>query len=488
MGVPSWEWTIAPDERTAHCYQEALAMEQSTKAEFTGDATENVQIDHVEPAHNYLELQVLREGQQEFRFPFIHSVIDFSQDTSGAFGPETAWSAELKDELVELVNSADGTRLSLIVNDSVEVDGARIWLLDVRTPPVGMLHGVTAPFAGRSWSIGSQQTWLGRQGKRLNHIELSHPTISRTHATFLPDKHGRVLLLAEASGAPTSVNGQEVKSGETQTLSNGDLLGFGKLHFRFSVPVDASSHEALLSLNTLGTFQAFMGGTRVVSDITNEKVEWMLAALALQWGEPRSVESLMTQFWPEHSTVRGRKNLSYTLRQLREYLNLDEENFESLLIRSTTSVRLNPERLESHDYNQVKSLTKGQEPITSRVALERLIALYRGTFLPTCYEDWAEVARQSLEVDFCKTLTRTAEYHAGKGNFEVMTLATDKLQEIDPLNEEAVRLYMEGALNATKPDLAIKAYDELAATLKAEGLEPETETMKVYYKANLGLS
>jgi DNA-binding SARP family transcriptional activator len=468
--------------------RESKAMEPKIGPNSIGDATEPTQIEHVEPAHNYLELQVLRQGQQEFRFPFIHSTIDFSKDNSGAFPPDTPWAAHLGQGLVELVNEESGERVPLVVSDSVELDGARIWLLDVRNPPVGTLHGVSAPFAGRMWNLDSQQTWLGRKGKRLNHIELAHPTVSRTHATFLPDRKGRVALLAESAAAPTSVNGQPLEVGVTHTLSNGDLLSFGELNFRFAAQIDAASQEALLSLSTLGTFQAQVGGVPVVSDITNEKVEWMLAALALNWGEPSSVESLMVWFWPEQTATRGRKNLSYTLRQLREYLNLTEENFGSLVLRTTTAVRLNPDRLDSHDYSQVKSLTQGHKPLTSSVALERLISLYQGRFLPTCYEDWAETARHTLEVDFCKTLTRSAEYHAERSDLATLRLATDKLLEIDPMNEEAVRLLMEGALAAGKPDIAIKSFEELTKTLKAEGLEPDTETLKVFYKAHLGFS
>ena len=47
---------------------------------------------------------------------------------------------------------------------------------------------------------------------------------------------------------------------------------------------------------------------------------------------------------------------------------------------------------------------------------------------------------------------------------------------------------MEACLQSAQPQRAIEVYETLEKALKAEGLEPTTEVMKIYYKANLGLS
>lgn len=204
-------------------------------------------------------------------------------------------------------------------------------------------------------------------------------------------------------------------------------------------------------------------------------------------GESRSVDWLLAQFWPEVPSVRGRKNLSYTLVQLRENLGIKDTQEDNLFIRSASTVQLNPERLDDHDYVELSRLTKTKQALTSRSVLERVILLYAGRFMPNCYDDWAEVVRHTLDRDFTETLIETARYFLQKNDFSTLQLATGKLLELDPLHEEAAALQMEGALQAARPELAVSTYEMLEKNLRSEGLEPSTDVIKIYYKANLGL-
>jgi DNA-binding SARP family transcriptional activator len=121
------------------------------------------------------------------------------------------------------------------------------------------------------------------------------------------------------------------------------------------------------------------------------------------------------------------------------------------------------------------------------VALERLLNLYQGRFLPTCYEDWAEVLRTRLDRDFVATVLATARQALEQSDFDILSTAVGRLLELDPLNEEAVILLMEGELKAARPEQAVAVYEQLCRSLKAEGLEPDTEVMKLYYRASLGI-
>ena len=119
--------------------------------------------------------------------------------------------------------------------------------------------------------------------------------------------------------------------------------------------------------------------------------------------------------------------------------------------------------------------------------MERAIQLCGGPFLPDCYDDWAAVARQSLNRDFTETLMRSAAFFLEQGDFDTLRVAVEKLLKLDPLNEEAASLLMEGALSAAKPEVAVAVYEQLKKNLAQDELEPSTEIMKIYYRASLGL-
>ncbi len=457
-------------------------------SEQTSDPTQNVQAQSVTLASAHLELQIVLDGQREYRFPFITPTLNFSEDAAAAFPQGSDWSAQLSDESVTVSNQSTGQSHPLHVGESVVLDGVNVWLVDVRQPNVGTLEGIEAPFTGRVWHLKGQQSLLGRRGKRLNHIELDHPTVSRAHATFLPDRHGTVSLMCESAGSATTVNGEVVNPGDSVHLRHGDLLGFGTLLFRFSVPRDSSSVDAFLSINTLGTFQVSIGGDAGLGqEVRNEKSRWLLARLAIAWGEPISVEGLLEEFWPGTSSTRGRKNLSYTLLQLKEALNLEDEAFESLILRSPSSLQLNPDRLGRHDYVEVLRMTTSRKPLTSVVALGRLLGLYRGSFLKSCYEDWADIARSKLEIAFAETVLATGSFMLEAKEYQATEDAGRKLLELDPLNEDAARLLMEGYLHQAKPERAVELYEQIVRALKSDGLEPDPELMKLYYRASMGI-
>ena len=452
------------------------------------DATENVLIESIVPAHAHLELQVVKEGQSEFRFPFLKEEIDLGSDAAVAFPEGSSWIARLEGGTVELKHRESDQKLLLAIGQHVEVEGRRIWLVDARQPPLGTLEGMTAPLTGRVWHLKSQQSWLGRKGKRHNHVELDHPTISRAHATFLPNANGRVSLLSESAGSGTAVNGQVLEPGVIRPLDHGDLLSFGQLTFRFSSQLEASGAESLLSIKSLGEFGVSLGTQLTLEKgLRNEKARWLLAYLAAHWGQSVPVESLMSKFWPDATTLRSRKNLSYNLRQLKESLGLEDDDYSSLLLRTPSTLQLNPERLATHDYVEVKKLVSSRQALTSEVALNRLLSLYRGPYLAGCYDDWAEVLRTKLEVEVVETLLATARYGVNQGQDAMVNLAAQRLLTIDPLNEQPTILLMESALKNGEPESAVAAYESALKGLKAEGLEPDTEMMKLYYRASMGL-
>lgn len=451
------------------------------------DATENTEVQELDLAHNYWELHVVQEGQREFRYPFFEVEMDLGQVAAGAFPGGAPWTVTLTDSGITLLNRESGQCHTLAVGENLELEGRRLWLIDVRKPPVGTIEGVTPPFAGRVWHIKGQQAWLGRRGKRLNHIELDHPTVSRTHATLLPDSTGRVNLLCETS-SPTTINGHALQSGESKALTHGDLLGLGQLHFRFSTQSEATNQEAPLYLQTLGGFRASVGSESAPEIvIKSEKARWLLAYVASRWEHALPAEPMIEAFWPGVERTRGRKNLSYTLSQLKESFQDSGVELEGLLLRSPSELRLNPDRLGAHDYVEVKRLVSPRQALSSESVLTRLLKLYKGPFLDTCYEPWADELKSSLQQDLQDTLLQSAQHFLKTAEHGAVRMAAEALLSLDELNEEGALCLVESALLQAQPERAISVYERMEANLRKDGLEPAIELVKAYHRARLGL-
>ncbi|MCW5866627.1 MAG: FHA domain-containing protein [Candidatus Eremiobacteraeota bacterium] len=442
------------------------------------ELTDNVRAETFVPAGAHLELQIQQPGGREFRFPFLDSEI--------AFPEPSLWRARLVSDTVILHNAGTGQSLPLPAGTTIDLEESMVSLIDARQAPVGRLEGISEPYTGRFWTIDLQQTRLGRRGKRFNHIELNHPSISRAHASFLPDQHGRVTLMAESAGSAVSLNGQALNPGDRRLANHGDLLTLGALQFRFHASETAQTGRSLLNVLSLGTFQAALGGPAETGvQLTTKKARWLLAALAANWGTAKPVETLIDWLWPELTEDRGRRNLSHAISRIREELQCAPADFETLMLRTPSTLSLNPERLGSHDYHEVRKLTQSRGALTSPAALELLLSLYKGPYLPTCLEDWAHHIRQSLELDVLGTLLATARYFHGQSDWEPVARAAEKGLELDNLNEDALALLMESCLQSGRPERVIRLYEGHLRRLQAEGLEPGMELVRLHLRATL---
>lgn len=449
----------------------------------TEEVTQGVVASVEEYAAPHLELQVVLRSSAEYRFPFLNSEVELGSAETVELPDGSIWKARLlPDQRVEFSRGTETQILS--AGQDLELDQARVWLVDTRATSVGTLEGINGDYVGRSWHLLGQQTMVGRLGRRLNHVELDHPTVSRLHATLFPDRRGQVKLLAESAASQTRVNGNPVAVGESRLLAHGDLLDFGDLTFRFSLAASSVSQGGLLRLCTLNTFTVQLGANVLAHKVKNEKSRALLARLGLAWGEPVPTERLLTDFWPDVGTTRGRKNLSYTLAQLRQGLGLEDEEFSSLILRSPSSLQLSPDRLDEHDFLEVEKLVAGGKALTSEAAVNRLLSLYRGPFLPECYDDWALSARRRLERAFQEAAMATCERALERGDFPTVESVGHHLLSLDPTHQDAAAKLMEAALGQAQPEQALAIFKALSGTLEREGLEPETEVIRLQLRAS----
>ncbi|MGE0492676.1 MAG: FHA domain-containing protein [Vulcanimicrobiota bacterium] len=439
------------------------------------EATQQAKAEAVKTVAPHLELQILSLDRPELRLPFFARALPLGEHAPALVG----WTVLYDNEQVRLAHPDQGESL-LQPGQSVEVEGTHLTLLDLRQPPRALLAGMD----GRSWQLYPQRYQVGRRGRRLNHIELNEPTVSRQHASLVPGE-ADFSLLCESGSSATLVNDVSLSPGQQRRLQHGDIVRFGETSFRYLNHSEGQGTGPVFGLKTLGTFELQLNGKTYPHEAASAKTRWLIGLLGTRWGQPVSVEWILGQFWPDATTSRARKNLGVALKQWRECLGLEEEQFTDFVLRTRTQLRLNPAVCGWHDFCDVKELVS--EGVTSVGALDRLLELYQGGFMSDCYEDWAMVERDSLEHAVVACLTQTVAYFGGLGELVQARRAVAAVAQLAPSEQAAVAHFMQAALERAAPAEAVSAFRELESRLKADELEPDMGLMKLFYRAQSGL-
>ncbi|MFN8606707.1 MAG: BTAD domain-containing putative transcriptional regulator [Vulcanimicrobiota bacterium] len=370
----------------------------------------------------------------------------------------------------------------LEVGAFLEYGGTRVRLWD-HGQPSAYLKGCSAPYAGEIWPLGPGESTVGRPGRRQNTVRLDHPTISREHAVILGDERG-YHLLGQSSTSLVCVAGNKLNSGDRVTLADGDVIEFGELVLRFHSPQAASSGCDLVRVRSLGGFQVFIGGQVVADkDWKTQQIKWLFAHLAYLWGRPLALEAIVEELWPDFAPEKSRNNLNYTVSTLRQTIRARlPENQRSLevLLRSSTTLQLNPDILDQHDIvslqRSLRLVAQEKNPQLWERHAEKAVLDYTGPFLTDCYLDWVGPVRQALEVEVSECGRQLLEVRGQQENWTGILPVATHLLTCDPCCEWA-GLYLMRALRHTgNPSQAVRVYEQLAQALQRQlDCQPDDE-------------
>lgn len=199
-----------------------------------------------------------------------------------------------------LLNGQPCRSAVLHLQDVVSWDEYQFQVVDRAHQLRATLECICSPFFARIWPIDEELTLIGRRGQRLNHVELDHPTISRSHAT-ISWQSNEPILRTDTKTSLVVVDGKQVPPDHTQALVDGASLQLGELTFRFRLlrEVDPRLRGPRLSVRSLGTFSVERGGDSVAEkNWRTSNVRWLMARLAQDWGRPVAAEVLLELFWP----------------------------------------------------------------------------------------------------------------------------------------------------------------------------------------------
>jgi predicted ATPase/DNA-binding SARP family transcriptional activator len=232
-----------------------------------------------------------------------------------------------------------------------------------------------------------------------------------------------------------------------------------------------------LHLQLLGNFRLTYAD-ELVSSVNTARLQSLLAYLVLHRHAPHLRQHLAFLLWPDSSESQARTNLRKLFFQLQHALPQAEyflqADSQTIGWNSGAPLRLDVAELQQH-------LTHlEQEPLDLDV-LRRVVELYQGELLPSCYDDWIVPLRQQLHQEVMRALERLITLLENQRAYNAGIRYAQRLLAFDPLEEKTYQRLMR--LHALEGDYtsALRVYQECVAVLQRElDVEPAAETQALY--------
>lgn len=250
-------------------------------------------------------------------------------------------------------------------------------------------------------------------------------------------------------------------------------------------PADAPAPP--LQIYSMASFEVFHLGRRVDErNWPTQKVKYLAARLFLEPGRPISEDILIDDFWAGE-LEKGRRNLSWSLTQLRRLLRELVGDTISI-VRRGNSVLLSSPKPPWHDVVELgQLLDQCESGEISSDSCSRLLSLYRGSYLPEHYADWAVSFRERLDSRFSALLTRALQEQGLTPALRAEI--AHRLLEIDTCHQPACMELMNQAIQTGRPEEATRLYKRIETRLRSDlGIEPDIKMVELFYRAELGIS
>ena len=201
-----------------------------------------------------------------------------------------------------------------------------------------------------------------------------------------------------------------------------------------------------------------------------------------------SKDVLIEAFWPNEDIDAVEKNFHPTISHIRKALNSRQAFKQNFIVFRDGAYQLNPELSYSIDTEAFERLIADAEIAKRekdaerlRTSLEAAYAIYRGEFMATVYDDWAEERRQFYTEQFGRVLTALAKLAVSEKRWQSAQKYANQLLKADPFREDIHRLVMKILAAQSKPAAVKKHFEDLRDLLKADlGIEPSPETRKLF--------
>jgi DNA-binding SARP family transcriptional activator len=234
-----------------------------------------------------------------------------------------------------------------------------------------------------------------------------------------------------------------------------------------------------MDFRVLGTIE--VDGPSPGASPSGAKERAILARLLLDAGRTVPADALLEAGWPGTTRDAAARSLAVRVANLRAFLEpgRDRGAPSSLLVREGPGYRLAvaPDQVDAHRFEACVRAAAGLAPAAALDALDRALALWRGTpFGDLADADWAQPEIRRLEDLRSQAEEERARALVALGRPLEAVPVLRRLIAADPLREELVAALMLALYGAGRQVEALEAYRRLAARLRELGLTPADAT------------
>jgi DNA-binding SARP family transcriptional activator len=205
------------------------------------------------------------------------------------------------------------------------------------------------------------------------------------------------------------------------------------------------------------------------------RLQRFLALIALR-RDAQHRSRLAFELWPDSNERQARTNLRKLLHDFRHSLP-DVGEFVEIDNETVRWIRTGPSEVDVLRFRD--ALAAGDLELAAR--------LYSGDLLPACYDDWVLGEREKLRAEAYRALVRLTEEAAERDDHKATIRHAQRVIDLEPTDEAAVRIQMEAHLALGDRAAALRSYHRYAEVLHRElGVAPGETIGAMYQQLRAG--
>jgi DNA-binding SARP family transcriptional activator/predicted ATPase len=221
-----------------------------------------------------------------------------------------------------------------------------------------------------------------------------------------------------------------------------------------------------------------------ISAINTNRLQSLLAFLALHSDSPQPREQLAALLWPESEESQARTNLRQLLHHLRRALpagcNLLETDNRTVLWRRDPECFIDTAEFD-RALDRANAASRSGDARAEREALEEAARLCQDDLLRGLFDQWVEPEREQYRERLAQALSRLAALLEERRDYAAAIPHAERLVTHDPLRETHHQMLIR--LHAANGDRAsaLRAYHQCMRVLRRElAVEPEAATRELF--------